>query len=76
VRNREEDSRIVGDGKREEKSVTPHKRAAQHLADCAMIGAHWQETHDHDNSQLTVEWTGDQTPKAGQVSLHYAQWLC
>jgi hypothetical protein len=62
VRNRGEDSRIVGDGEREEKNVTPHKRAAQHLANCAMIGA---QRH---MIMITVEGP-DTKSRAGLITL-------
>ena len=37
-----------------------------------MIGAYWPETHDHDNSPLTVrEWTGDQETPLGVAGTWY-----
>jgi hypothetical protein len=42
-------SRIVSIGEREGRHAS---RTCRHSA---MIGAHGQETHDHDNSRLTIE---------------------
>jgi hypothetical protein len=51
-----------------EQSATRHVQA-QHMTNKLNVGAHWQETYDHDNSRLTVDWgPGDTKGRTGLIN--------